>query len=206
MGFQCPPQPPLCLQRKLCCSGRAVLSETAAQRSVSRTLGRRGACRSSSRSWGGVGERVGRGGEGRGGEGRGRKGRVGEGVVESLCPATRPVAKSWARHRHRRSILCGACIARSITVCPPSVVNSSSSPLSTVSSSPRQPLITPPHLRPPFQEQVGRGAVGKSGAGTREGAWAGMILHARAGPRRAACERRGRGNRRWGGGRGVRAE
>ncbi len=30
------------------------------------------------------------------------------------------------------------------------------------------------------------------GAGTE----AGMILHARAGPRRAACRRRGRGNRR----------
>ncbi len=31
--------------------------------------------------------------------------------------------------------------------------------LSTISSSPRYPLITPPHLRPPFPGQVGRGAV-----------------------------------------------
>ena len=42
------------------------------------------------------------------------------------------------------------------------------------------------------------------GAGTREGAGAGMILHARAEHRLAACRRRGRGNRKEGG--GTRAE
>ena len=94
MGFLCSPPAPLGLQRKLCRSGGAVISETAKQRSVSRTLGRRGAGSSSSRSWGGVGER---GGKGRGGWGKAWSSRCARPRAQSPPPP--PQHPLWSMHR-----------------------------------------------------------------------------------------------------------